>query len=87
MQRFGSEEERLQAFPVAGKRIFLAHAGVTSLPACAAGAMTAYITESSVDQQEFGGVLKEITSTRRDAAALACTDLDRGRQSRQRYLV
>jgi selenocysteine lyase/cysteine desulfurase len=76
MQRFGSEEERLQAFPVAGKRIFLAHAGVTSLPACAAEAMTTYITESSVDQQEFGGVLKEITSTRRDAAALIGSDED-----------
>lgn len=76
MQRFGSEEERLRAFPVAGKRIFLAHAGVTSLPACAAEAMTTYITESSVDQQEFGGVLKEITSTRRDAAALIGSDQD-----------
>ena len=74
MQRFGSEEERLEAFPVAGKRIFLAHAGVTSLPACAAEAMTAYITESSVDQQEFGGVLKEIPSPRRDAAALLGAD-------------
>jgi len=71
-----SEEERLRAFPVAGKRIFLAHAGVTSLPACAAGAMTAYINESSGDQQEFGGVLKEITSTRRDAAALLGADPD-----------
>lgn len=76
MQRFGSEEERLRAFPVAGKRIFLAHAGVTSLPACAAEAMTTYITESSVDQQEFGGVLKEITSTRSDAAALLGADQD-----------
>jgi selenocysteine lyase/cysteine desulfurase len=70
MPMFTSEEERFRAFPVAGKRIFLAHAGVTSLPACAAEAMTSYITESSVDQQEFGGVLKEISSTRRDAAAL-----------------
>ena len=74
MQRFGSEEERLQAFPVARKRIFLAHAGVTSLPACAAEAMTAYVAESSRDQQEFGGVLKEIASTRADAAALLGAD-------------
>jgi selenocysteine lyase/cysteine desulfurase len=74
MQRFGSEEERFQAFPVARKRIFLAHAGVTSLPACAADAMTSYVAESSRDQQEFGGVLKEIASTRADAAALLGAD-------------
>ena len=70
MEPFASEEERLSAFPVARKRIFLAHAGVTSLPARAAAAMTSYITESSHDQQEFGGVLKEISSARRDAATL-----------------
>ena len=74
MHHFGSEEERLQAFPVARKRIFLAHAGVTSLPACAADAMTSYVAESSRDQQEFGGVLKEIASTRADAAALLGAD-------------
>ena len=71
---FSSEEERLRAFPVARKRIFLAHAGVTSLPACAAEAMGAYVTESSLDQQEFGGVLREIAETRRDAAALLGAD-------------
>lgn len=70
MAEFASEEERVRAFPVARKRIFLAHAGVTALPACAAEAMNAYISESSLDQQEFGGVLKEITSARRDAASL-----------------
>lgn len=32
--------------------------------------MTSYIAESSLDQQEFGGVLREIASTRRDAASL-----------------
>lgn len=64
------EEERLGAFPVARRRIFLAHAAVTSLPACAAEAMKNYVIESSLDQQEFGDVLKEITSTRNDAAAL-----------------
>jgi cysteine desulfurase / selenocysteine lyase len=68
---FSTEEERLRAFPVARKRIFLAHAGVTSLPACAAEAMSAYVAESSLDQQEFGGVLREIAETRRDAADLA----------------
>lgn len=76
MEIFSSEEERLKAFPVARKRIFLAHAGVTSLPACAAEAMTSYIAESSADQQEFGGVLKEIASARADAAALLGADSD-----------
>ena len=76
MEPFASEEERLRAFPVARKRIFLAHGGVTSLPSCAAEAMTSYISESSLDQQEFGGVLKEITSARRDAAALIGAEAD-----------
>lgn len=70
MKHFASEEDRLAAFPVARQRIFLAHGGVTSLPACAAEAMISYVSESSRDQQEFGGVLKEITATRRDAASL-----------------
>ncbi len=70
MNPFTSEAERHRMFPVSQKRIFLAHAGVTSLPACAAEAMISYITESSRDQQEFGGVLKEIAMTRRDAATL-----------------
>lgn len=76
MEPFASEEERLRAFPVAKKRVFLAHAGVTSLPACAAMAMSSYISESSLDQQEFGGVLKEIASTRRDAASLIGAEAD-----------
>jgi cysteine desulfurase/selenocysteine lyase len=71
---FSSEDERQLAFPVARKRIFLAHAGVTSLPACAAEAMTSYVRESSLDQQEFGGVLREIAETRRDAADLLGAD-------------
>jgi len=65
-----TEEERLNAFPVARKRVFLGHGGVTALPRCAAEAMKEYISSSSEDQQEFGGVLKEIESTRRDAGAL-----------------
>ena len=76
MDPLASEAERLRAFPVARKRIFLAHAGVTSLPDCAAVAMCSYISESSLDQQEFGGVLKEIAATRRDAASLIGADAD-----------
>jgi cysteine desulfurase / selenocysteine lyase len=70
MSPFRGEEERLAAFPVARKRIFLAHAGVTALPACAATAMKCYIGSSSEDQQEFGGVLREIAGARADAAEL-----------------
>jgi len=70
MHPFVSEEDRLRAFPVARKKIFLAHAGVTALPSCAVEAMQEYIRASSEDQQEFGGVLKEIASARRDAAVL-----------------
>jgi len=70
MSPFASDAERLESFPVARKRIFLAHAGVTALPACAAEAMKSYIDSSSEDQQEFGGVLKEIARTRSDSAAL-----------------
>ena len=65
-----SEEKRLHDFPVARNRIFLAHAGVTALPARAAAAMTSYINESSRDQQEFGDVLKEVALTRQDAGLL-----------------
>ena len=67
---YPSEEERLEAFPVARRRIFLAHAAVTSLPSCAAEAMREYVEASSLNQQEFGDVLKEITLARNDAAAL-----------------
>ncbi len=63
-------EERLRAFPVARKNIFLAHAGVTALPSCAAEAMKSYITASCEAQQEFSGVLKELAGARHDAATL-----------------
>jgi cysteine desulfurase / selenocysteine lyase len=36
--------------------------------------MSAYVGESSCDQQEFGGVLREIAEARRDAAALIGAD-------------
>ena len=68
--------DRLESFPVARKRIFLGHAGVTALPASSARAMKEYIDSSSQDQQEFDGVLKEISLTRRDAAALIGAEAD-----------
>jgi len=65
-----TEEERLRAFPVARKTVFLAHAGVTALPECVANAMKSYITASCEAQQEFSGVLRDLTATRREAAEL-----------------
>ena len=70
MNPFNNEAERLESFPVAKKRIFLGHAGVTALPACAAQTMKNYIDSCSEDQQEFGGVLKEVARTRTDSADL-----------------
>lgn len=61
---FASEQERIAAFPVAGHKVFLAHAGVTALPAAAAKAMTGQVIAGSEDQQEFGDVLRRLTDVR-----------------------
>lgn len=74
MSCFSSESDRITAFPVSRKKIFLAHAGVTALPACAAEAMKDYITASCEEQQEFSGVLRALSGTRHDAAALLGVD-------------
>jgi cysteine desulfurase/selenocysteine lyase len=62
---FTSEAERLERFPVAKSQIFVAHAGVTPLPKCAADAMISYICASCEDHQEFGEVLHDIDATRK----------------------
>ena len=59
---------------MARKKIFLAHAGVTALPSCAAEAMREYITASCEEQQEFSGVLRALAMTRQDAATLIGAD-------------
>ncbi len=59
-----TESERLDRFPVAANQIFLAHAGVTALPRCAADAMHAHVTASCENHQEFGSVLRDIESAR-----------------------
>jgi cysteine desulfurase / selenocysteine lyase len=61
---FTTESERLERFPVAKRQIFVAHAGVTPLPRCAAEAMIAHIRASCEDHQEFGGVFRDIDRTR-----------------------
>jgi len=73
---FASEEDRLQAFPVARERIFLGHAGVTALPRSAADAMHAHITASCENHQEFGDILKSIASARATCARLIGADRD-----------
>lgn len=69
MSLFEDEASRLRAFPVAASGIFLAHAGVTALPACAARAMADHAEASSRQQQEFAEVLRVFAETR-----LVCAD-------------
>lgn len=65
---FSSEEERLEAFPVAREKVFVAHAAVTALCAAASDAMRARIRAGTRDDQEFGEALREILDSRRAAA-------------------
>lgn len=67
---FADEEHRRRLFPVCGRKIFLAHAGVTALPAVAAEAMAEYAHRSACGPQEFEGVLKDYRKTRE-----LCADL------------
>lgn len=68
MGLFANEEERLRAFPVARERIFVAHAGVTILPAAAAEAMEGHVRASCEHHQEFGEVLRNVGAVRELAA-------------------
>ena len=64
MSWFTDEKLRLESFPVARERIFLAHAGVTVLPRCAADAMRNHVEASCAHHQEFGDVLRDVARTR-----------------------
>jgi selenocysteine lyase/cysteine desulfurase len=74
MNLFVSEAERIQRFPVAGNQIFVAHAGVTPLPRCAAEAMIAHVRASCENHQEFGDVLRDIDQARQISAELIGAD-------------
>jgi selenocysteine lyase/cysteine desulfurase len=74
MSPFPSEAERLERFPVAKRQIFVAHAGVTPLPKCAADSMISHIRRSCEDHQEFGEVLRDIDRTRKVCADLIGAD-------------
>ncbi|MEM6911508.1 MAG: aminotransferase class V-fold PLP-dependent enzyme [Verrucomicrobiota bacterium] len=64
------EGRRLEEFPVARKKIFMAHAAVTILPQRVARAMAEYAIDSAEDHQEFEGFLQTMQETRRAAAQL-----------------
>jgi cysteine desulfurase / selenocysteine lyase len=74
MSLFASEAERIERFPVAGRQVFVAHAGVTPLPRCAADAMIAHVRASCENHQEFGEVLRDIDRARRVSADLIGAD-------------
>lgn len=76
MSVFASEEERQAAFPVVEQGIFLAHAGVTVLPRCAADAMRAHAEASCVRHQEFGDVLRDVMKTRELCASVIGASAD-----------
>ena len=69
-QILASEAARLAEFPVAREQIFMAHAGVTILPRCAARAMQEYAEQSCVRHQEFAEAFRSVNETRRIAADL-----------------
>ncbi len=58
------EAVRLAAFPVAEEKVFLAHAGVTALPACVGDAVVDYTNACTRADQEYEGVLRRIGETR-----------------------
>ena len=74
MNLFSSEAERLELFPVAKRQIFVAHAGVTPLPKCAADAMIAHVRASCENHQESGEVLRDFEKTRKVCADLIGAD-------------
>ncbi len=74
MSIFDDERDRAREFPVVESGIFLAHAGVTILPRCAADAMSAHAQASCRQHQEFGDVLRDVARTRSLCASLIGAD-------------
>lgn len=64
------EKRRVALFPVAARRIFLAHAGVTSLPRPVADEVIRHTLQASEEQQEYAQALRDIRATRESAARL-----------------
>lgn len=74
MSIFDDERDRVREFPVVESGIFLAHAGVTILPRCAADAMSTHAQASCRQHQEFGDVLRDVARTRSLCARLIGAD-------------
>jgi cysteine desulfurase/selenocysteine lyase len=70
LQQLLDESVRLEAFPVAKKRVFWGHAGVTVTPQCVADAMNGYTTATTEDEVPFGDTIRRVNGTRR-----VCADL------------
>ncbi|GEP43196.1 aminotransferase [Brevifollis gellanilyticus] len=70
MSLFASEAERLAEFPVARDSIFLAHAGVTILPARVTKVMQDYLHEACTRMQEFPEAWRATNETRAVAAKM-----------------
>jgi selenocysteine lyase/cysteine desulfurase len=65
-----NEEFRNQVFPVTGKSVFLAHAGVCPLPAPVAQASVEYLNQCTFEDQEEAVPHRLFSDTRRLAAQL-----------------
>jgi selenocysteine lyase/cysteine desulfurase len=76
MNFYPDETQRRALFPVCREKIYLAHAGVTVLPACVADAVCDYTRRSSENHQEFGSVLVDIKRTRRLCADFIGAEAD-----------
>lgn len=70
LQQLLDESVRLAAFPVAKKRVFWGHAGVTVTPRCVADAMNGYTTATTEDEIPFGDTIRRVNGSRR-----VCADL------------
>lgn len=61
---------RLREFPIARRKIFLAHAAVTTLPRGVVAAMNAFNEACATDFEGFGDVIREVNAARQSAARL-----------------
>jgi len=64
------EDWRLEEFPIARNKIFLAHAAVTTLPRSVVAAMNAFNEACATDFEGFGDVIREVNAARQTAARL-----------------
>lgn len=69
-QSLNDEAWRKEQFPVLRDHVFLAHAGVSALPAAARDALTAYADYAAVNGQEDDHIWRRIAGARQRAADL-----------------